>query len=94
MTKTVNCPNCGGYGIITECTDYSISGQTCENCGGTGTIEVPMDTADYIRGMNYEQLASLLLDFYLSGMDDVSTRLNLTEKQAEIEGWLKRTDIY
>ncbi|MBO5969820.1 MAG: hypothetical protein J6S14_15110 [Clostridia bacterium] len=94
MTKIIMCPDCNGHGIISECTEYSISGIACEKCFGRGTIEVLMDTADHIRRMDYKELANLLLDFYLSGMEDASARLNVQEKMEEFVQWLKRTDIY
>lgn len=94
MTKHITCPECDGHGIICIFGDHSISGIQCKNCQGTGTIEVPMDTADHIRKMSYEELASLLLDFYISGMDDVSVKLDIEEKKNEFVSWLKRTDIY
>ena len=53
-----------------------------------------MDTADHIRKMSYEELASLLLDFYISGMDDVSVKLDIEKKKNEFVSWLKRTDTY
>lgn len=94
MTKPITCPECGGHGIICIIGDNSISGIQCKNCQGTGTIEVSMDTADHIRKMSYEELASLLLDFYISGMDDVSVKLDIEEKKNEFVSWLKRTDTY
>lgn len=62
LYKETVCPECRGYGFITESTECSISSKPCPARCREGRVVVPITNGDLIRRCTNEQLLKVLIN--------------------------------
>lgn len=67
--KKVPCHICNGRGIISYCSENSISCETCSECNGIGYHFEPITVSDDIRAMSDEKLAEKFVEFFIAGAE-------------------------
>ena len=59
LYREIPCPECNGWGYISDSNMNSVWSRQCTNCRGTGQIVVLMTNGEIIRTCNNEQLAKV-----------------------------------